>query len=51
MEKKVLQLYTEGNNYTTIAQMLGKSDKSIDNAPKHFIFIIILPNPNENQNN
>ena len=32
MEKKVLQLYLEGNNYTTIAHMLGKSDKSIDNA-------------------
>ena len=32
MEKKVLQLYLEGNNYTTIAHMLGKPDKSIDNA-------------------
>ena len=32
MEKKVLQLYLEGNNYTSIAHMLGKSDKSIDNA-------------------
>ena len=32
MEKKVLQLYLEGNNYTSIARMLGKSDKSIDNA-------------------
>lgn len=32
MEKKVLKLYLEGNNYTTIAAMLGRSDKSIDNA-------------------
>lgn len=32
MEKKVLELYLDGNNYTTIARMLGKPDKSIDNA-------------------
>lgn len=32
MEKKVLELYLEGNDYTEIAKMLGKTDKSIDNA-------------------
>ncbi len=32
MEKKVLELYLDGNNYTTIARILDKPDKSIDNA-------------------
>lgn len=32
MEKEVLELYLEGNDYTEIAKMLGKTDKSIDNA-------------------
>lgn len=32
MENVVLELYLEGKDYTEIAQILGKSDKSIDNA-------------------
>jgi RNA polymerase sporulation-specific sigma factor len=32
MENKVLELYLEGKDYTEIAKLLGKSDKSIDNA-------------------
>ena len=32
MENEVLELYLEGKDYTEIAQILGKSDKSIDNA-------------------
>ncbi len=32
MEKEVLELYLEGRDYTEIAKILGKSDKSIDNA-------------------
>ena len=32
MEKEVLALYLEGKDYTEIAGILGKSDKSIDNA-------------------
>ena len=32
LEKEVLELYLEGNDYTEIAKMLGKTDKSIDNA-------------------
>lgn len=32
MEKKVLYLYLEGNNYTQIAEMMGKTPKSIDNT-------------------
>lgn len=32
MEKEVLELYLDGNDYTEIAKMLGKTDKSIDNA-------------------
>jgi RNA polymerase sporulation-specific sigma factor len=32
MEKKVLDLYLEGENYTQIAEILGKTPKSIDNA-------------------
>ena len=32
MEKEVLALYLEGKDYTEIARILGKSDKSIDNA-------------------
>lgn len=32
MEREVLELYLEGNDYTEIARMLGKTDKSIDNA-------------------
>ena len=32
MEKEVLELYLEGKDYTEIAKMLGKTDKSIDNA-------------------
>lgn len=32
MEKEVLELYLEGKDYTEIAEILEKSDKSIDNA-------------------
>lgn len=32
MEKKVLELFLEGKDYTEIAKILGKTDKSIDNA-------------------
>ena len=32
MEKEVLELFLEGKDYTEIAKILGKSDKSIDNA-------------------
>ncbi len=32
LEIKVLHIYMEGKNYREIAQMLGKSPKSIDNA-------------------
>ena len=32
METKVFELYVEGNDYRQIAKLLGKSDKSIDNA-------------------
>lgn len=32
MEKMVLDLYLEGKDYTEIAKILGKTDKSIDNA-------------------
>ena len=32
MEKKVLYLYLEGDTYTQIAEMLGKTPKSIDNT-------------------
>lgn len=32
MEKKVLYLYLEGNSYTQIAEIMGKSPKSIDNT-------------------
>ena len=32
MENEVLELYLEGKDYTEIAKILGKSDKSIDNA-------------------
>lgn len=32
MEKKVLELYLEGNSYTQIALILDKSEKAIDNA-------------------
>jgi RNA polymerase sporulation-specific sigma factor len=32
MEQKVLDLYLEGENYTQIAEELGKTPKSIDNA-------------------
>ena len=32
MEKEVLELYLEGKDYTEIAKILGKTDKSIDNA-------------------
>ncbi len=32
MERQVLTLYLEGKDYTEIAEFLGKSDKSIDNA-------------------
>ena len=31
-ENKVLELYLEGENYVSIAQVLNKSPKSIDNA-------------------
>lgn len=32
MEQQVLQLYLEGNPYTRIADVMGKTPKSIDNA-------------------
>lgn len=32
MEKEVLEIYLEGKDYRSIAKILGKSDKSIDNA-------------------
>lgn len=32
MEKEVLELYLDGKDYTEIAKILDKSDKSIDNA-------------------
>ena len=32
MENQVLELYLEGQDYTQIAKILGKTDKSIDNA-------------------
>lgn len=32
MEKQVLQSYLEGNDYVQIAQIMGKSPKSVDNA-------------------
>ncbi len=32
LERKVLTLYLEGNPYTKIGELLGKSPKSIDNA-------------------
>lgn len=32
MEKEVLELFLEGQDYRTIAKMLGKKDKSIDNT-------------------
>lgn len=32
MERKVLYLYLEGNNYTQIAELLQKTPKSIDNS-------------------
>ena len=32
MEKDVLELFLEGKDYTEIAKILGKTDKSIDNA-------------------
>lgn len=32
MERKVLYLYLEGNNYTQIAELLQKAPKSIDNS-------------------
>lgn len=32
MENEVLELYLDGKDYTEIAKILGKSDKSIDNA-------------------
>ena len=32
MEKKVLGLYLEGNSYIQIAEIMGKSPKSIDNS-------------------
>ena len=32
MEKEVLELFLEGKDYTEIAKLLGKRDKSIDNA-------------------
>lgn len=31
-EKQVLEMYMGGNDYTVIAEMLGKSPKSVDNA-------------------
>lgn len=32
MEKNVLELYLEGRDYTEIARMIGKPDKSVDNT-------------------
>lgn len=32
MERQVLSLYVDGNSYTRIAELMGKSPKSIDNA-------------------
>lgn len=32
MEQEVLELYLEGRDYTEIASIMGKKDKSIDNA-------------------
>lgn len=32
LERQVMDLYLEGRNYTEIAEILGKSPKSIDNA-------------------
>ena len=32
MEKEVLSFFLEGKEYTEIAEILGKTDKSIDNA-------------------
>ena len=32
LENRVLHLYLEGNSYTEIAEILGKTPKSIDNA-------------------
>lgn len=32
MERKVLELFLEGKEYTEIAEIMGKPDKSIDNA-------------------
>lgn len=32
MENEVLELYLEGKDYTEIAKILGKTDKSVDNA-------------------
>ena len=32
MENQVLQYYLDGNHYIQIAEMMGKSPKSIDNA-------------------
>ena len=32
MERKVLYLYLEGNSYTQIAEIMGKTPKSIDNT-------------------
>ena len=32
MENKVLQYYLDGNHYIQIAEIMGKSPKSIDNA-------------------
>ena len=32
MEKQVCELYLQGKNYHQIADILGKSSKSIDNA-------------------
>ena len=32
LENRVLQLYLDGNGYMDIAQILGKTPKSIDNA-------------------
>ena len=32
MEKQILQLYMQGNDYHKIAQMMNKSDKQVDNA-------------------
>lgn len=32
MENEVMELYLEGRDYTEIAKIMGKSDKSVDNA-------------------